>query len=106
MWKMRRKIPPVRKVANIPAPLVIVSVALFVLSLAGVFITRSLPAEVEQDVTLLNYEHEGEFDYLVHVRPSHLYPPPPEEPPPNPVYPIAVVDTIDFILYNLAQFYF
>ncbi len=82
---------------TVAKPLVVVSVVLLIVSLVGVFAARTLPTEVEQKTTLLEYEHEGRFDYLIHLKPSHLFgPPPPEEPPPNPKYPAEIVDTIDF----------
>jgi len=78
---------------------IIVSAVLLLVSLAGVFAVRALPTEVEQQTTLLSYEHEGRFDYLVYLKPSYLFGPPPQEPPPpppplppNPKYPTAVID--------------
>lgn len=78
---------------------IIVSAVLLLVSLAGVFAARALPTEVEQETTLLSYEHEGRFDYLVYLKPSYLFgpepqepPPPPPPPPPNPKYPTAIID--------------
>jgi len=58
----------------------------------------NLPSEVEQETSLLNYEHEGRFDYLVHLKPSYLFGPPPVEPPPpapNPKYPTEIIRRIE-----------
>jgi len=82
------------------APLA-VSVLLLVVSLFGVSRAYSLPAEtsVTEEVTLLDYEHQGRFDYLVSVKPSHLYGPEPQEPPPPPPetmkYPAAIVERLN-----------
>ena len=50
----------------------------------GVYSAFTLPLKIEEDTTLLNYEHEGKFDYLVYLKPSYLFGPEPEEPPPPP----------------------
>ena len=85
------------KVSRLAKPLLIASVVLLIISLASLIAARNLPAEVEEETTLLNYEHEGRFDYLIHLKPSYLFgPPPPGEPPPNPKYPAQIVDDIDF----------
>jgi hypothetical protein len=76
---------------------IIVSIVLLLGSLIGVFTTRALPTGVEQETSLLNYEHEGRFDYLAHLKPSYLFGPPPEEPPPppsNPKYPTELIREI------------
>jgi len=78
--------------------LLIVSVVLFVISLAGVFAARALPTEVKQEVPLLNYEQKGSFDYLIRLKPSYLFGPEPEKPSPpppqpsNPKYPAEIID--------------
>jgi len=75
-----------------------VSVVLFIISLAGVVVARVLPTEVEQETPLLNYEHQGRFNYLVYLKPSYLFGPEPKEPPPlppNPQYPTEIIDSID-----------
>jgi len=83
---------------------VIISLAVFVVSLPWLFVTYNLPTEVEQEVTLLGYEHQGRFDYLVYLKPSHLFGPPPQEPPPDSKYPAEIVDTIDFTFsYSPAE---
>ena len=39
----------------------------------GVWRAFSLPASTEQSIALLNYEHRGQFDYLVYLKPNSLY---------------------------------
>jgi hypothetical protein len=39
----------------------------------GVWKAFSLPASTEQRVALVNYEHRGEFDYSVYLKPNSLY---------------------------------
>jgi hypothetical protein len=73
----------------------IISAVIFIISLVGMLAGSTLPTEVEQEVPLLNYEHNGRFDYLVYLKPSYLFGPEPEaepEPPPNLLYPIALVE--------------
>jgi len=41
----------------------------------GVWRAFSLPASTEQPVALVNYEHRGEFDYSVYLKPNSLYGP-------------------------------
>ena len=41
----------------------------------GVWRAFSLPASTEQPIALVNYEHRGEFDYLVYLKPNSLYGP-------------------------------
>ena len=62
--------------------LLVISLVLFILSGIGLIRAYSLPAEtiVEEVVTLVEYNHEGKFDYLVYLKPSYLYGPEPEEP--------------------------
>jgi len=81
--------------------IITVSAVLLLVSLIGVIATSALPTEVKQETTLLNYEHKGSFDYLVHLKPSYLFGPEPEKPPPppllppqpsNPKYPAEIID--------------
>ncbi len=85
--------------------LLILSIILFILSGIGLIKAYSVPAEtiVEEQVTLVEYNHEGKFDYLVYLKPSYLYGPEPEEPvlPPSEMkYPAEYIDrfnmTFDF----------
>ncbi len=72
-----------------------ISAVIFIISLIGMLAGSTLPTEVEEEVSLLNYEHNGRFDYLVYLKPSYLFGPEPREepePPPNPQYPIALID--------------
>ena len=77
---------------------VIISLAVFVVSVPWLLVSYNLPDEVEQKATLVEYEHQGRFDYLVYLKPSYLFGPPPQEPLPNQKYPAELVDTIDFFL--------
>jgi len=81
--------------------LLAITFVLLAASLFGVFQVYRLPAEktVTEEVTLLDYEHRGEFDYTVALKPSHLFGP---EPPATPAasdvykYPAAMVDRFNF----------
>jgi hypothetical protein len=84
-----------------------ISAVIFIISLVGMLVGSTLPTEVEQEVSLLSYEHTGRFDYLVYLKPSYLFGPEPQEepePPPNPQYPIALIDdTIDMSFRYLTD---
>ncbi|MBA7578901.1 MAG: hypothetical protein GH159_04750 [Dehalococcoidia bacterium] len=72
-----------------------ISAVIFIISLIGLLVGTSLPAQVEQETSLLSYEHNGRFDYLVYLKPSYLFGPEPQEPPeptPNVQYPIALIE--------------
>ncbi|HEX74063.1 MAG TPA: DUF5305 domain-containing protein [Dehalococcoidia bacterium] len=73
----------------------ILSSILLLISIFGVYKAFSLPSKIEAHTTLLSYENEGSFDYLVYLKPSYLFGPEPQEPPPNPKYPAEIVDGID-----------
>lgn len=76
----------------------IIGIVLLLAALAGFLATRALPEEVKQETTLLSYEHNGRFDYLIHLKPSYLFGPEPVEPPPlppNPQYPTAIINSIN-----------
>ncbi len=47
--------------------------ALAAFSLYGITQAYSMPNQVEKEVALVTYQHNGQFDYLVYVHPSHLY---------------------------------
>ena len=80
-------------------------------SIFGTYKTFTLPAEVEERIAVLNYEHKGEFDYLAHLKASYLFedityeaasepkesPLIPASPPSTPKYPAEIVDQFDFI---------
>jgi hypothetical protein len=77
-----------------------ISAILFVIALIGLLAGSTLPTQVEKEVTLLSYEHNGRFDYLVYLKPSYLFGPEPQEPPEEPPsnqYPITLIedDAID-----------
>ena len=48
---------------------------LLIAAVFGVWKAFSLPARTEQPIALVNYEHRGEFDYLVYLKPNSLYGP-------------------------------
>ena len=54
----------------------LVGVCLLLIAAAfGVWRAFSLPASTEQPTALVNYEHRGEFDYSVYLKPNSLYGP-------------------------------
>ena len=76
----------------------------------GVYQAFTLPTEIEEQVTALNYEHKGEFDYLAYLHASYLFGDipletsletsletneSPESPPSIPKYPIDIIGRID-----------
>jgi hypothetical protein len=82
--------------------LIIVTFVLLVASLIGIYQAYGLPTEkpVTEEVTLLDYQHQGKFDYLVYLNPSHLYGPGPQETPPPPdliKYPAGFIDRFDMV---------
>ena len=77
--------------------LLILTSVLLIASLFGVIKAFTLPTETvtEEQVTLLDYQHEGKLDYLVYLKPSHLFGPEPQEPLPPPSnlkYPTEIID--------------
>jgi len=48
---------------------------LLIAAIFGVWKAFSLPSRTEQSVTVANYAHRGEFDYLVYLKPNSLYGP-------------------------------
>jgi predicted PurR-regulated permease PerM len=79
----------------VPKALLVAVLVIFLISLAGVFVAHALPHEVEEHATLLEYTHNGKFDYLAYLKPSYLYGPPPEPLPPNPKYPTRIIDSFN-----------
>jgi len=73
---------------------ILTSIAL-VAAIVGVYKAFTLPLEIEEATTLVNYEHEARFDYLVYLQPSYLFGPEPEEPPPPPPPPPAPLSPSD-----------
>jgi hypothetical protein len=77
----------------------IISAVIFIISLIGMLAGSTLPTQVEEEISLLSYEHSGRFDYLVYLKPSYLFGPEPQEPPeppPSAKYPTALIeDEID-----------
>jgi hypothetical protein len=72
-----------------------ISAALFIIALIGLLAGSMLPTQFEQEVSLVSYDHNGRFDYLVYLKPSYLFGPEPQEAPeapPSSHYPIAIID--------------
>jgi len=72
----------------------------------GVYQAFTTPAEIEEQVTALNYEHKGEFDYRAYLYASYLFGDIPLEtsletnespvsPPSIPKYPSEIIGTFD-----------
>ena len=86
-------------------------VAIFlIVSLLGTIKAFTLPTKVGEKITVLNYEHRGEFDYVAHVKAAYLYgdisletsasPEVPQNPVSTPKYPIEITDR-----FNMAFSY-
>ncbi len=74
--------------------LLVVSLVLLVGSVFALSKAFALPTETEEQVTLLDYQHEGKFDYLVYLKPSYLYDT--SQPPQTiPQFPIKLIDSFD-----------
>jgi len=56
---------------------VIVTLVLLLASGYGVWTAYTMPLEWEEPVTLVNYQHQGEFDYRVYIEPGYIFSPPP-----------------------------
>lgn len=84
--------------------LILVSV-LLAASLFWVGKTFAAPSEKAESVTLLNYQHEGEFDYLVYVKPSTLFDSAHQaEDTGPPTYYTNLIDTIEvYFSYEFAR---
>jgi len=82
--------------------LIVFSVILLAL-IVGVYKAFTIPTEIEEQVTVLNYEHTGEFDYIAYLNASYLFgdipleatEPSPISSPTAPKYPIEIIDWID-----------
>jgi len=72
---------------------------LFGFSIYGVGQAYTMPKQVEEPVALANYQHIGEFDYLVYVYPSHLFGNPVEtsEEEGQSLYFTNIIDGIDVV---------
>lgn len=84
--------------------LILISIVLLA-SIFGVYKAFTLPTEIEEEITLVNYEHKGEFDYLAYIEACYLFDdipletaepdePSPESPPAKPKYPIEMINKI------------
>lgn len=76
--------------------ILITSIVMIVLSVAGLWIFKSIPVQVKQETAQVNYSQTGNYSYLIYLKPSYLYGPAPQISLPNPQYPMAAVGTIDF----------
>jgi len=83
--------------------LVIVTLVLLLASGYGLWTAYTMPERWEEPVTLVNYEHQGEFDYDVYIEPGYLFSPPPTELPEAVVgeeeeeRPLYFINLIDYI---------
>jgi hypothetical protein len=70
---------------------------LLIASLFGVWRAFTLPTESEQPIAVANYEHVGQFDYLVYLEPNSLYGPmqPEEEETEQEALPVFFRNIID-----------
>lgn len=66
---------------RLKAGLVLLTLVLLLASGYGVWKAYTMPLEWEEPVTLVNYQHQGEFDYQVYVEPGQLFSPPPTKIP-------------------------
>jgi len=97
--------------------LLAISTVLLLASLVCVSVTSALPNEIEQETRLLNYEHQGRFDYLIHQKASYLFgdiplapaseasesPESPESTPSSLKYPAEIIDHFNLTFtYELA----
>jgi hypothetical protein len=78
----------------------LVFLAVLLALIFGVYKAFTLPTEIGERVTVLNYEHIGEFDYIAYLNASYLFDDisletSPQNPPSNPKYPIEIIDTFD-----------
>jgi hypothetical protein len=82
----------------VPIWLVIASVAVLAVSAILFFYVRAQPSSFSEENTMMAYEHRGEFGYTAHLTPSYLYGPTPVETEtvPDPQYPTAIIEAIDF----------
>jgi len=91
-------------ISNMRALLVFSAVLLVLIF--GVYQAFTLPTEIEEQVTAINYEHKGEFDYLAYLHASYLFDDipletsletneSPENPPSTPKYPSEIIDAFD-----------
>lgn len=87
--------------------LIILLSLLLIVSLFWVWRASTTPKEIEETVTLVEYEHEGKLDYTVYVNPSHLFGPPPPEAPQKEeerLYFTNIIDDIDVTFtYDLVR---
>jgi hypothetical protein len=79
--------------------LLILGAILLVGSLVGLVVAYRAPERIEQESSLLEYQHKGEFDYRVYLEPSYLFDSPQQDVPSEQIYPAAIVDSIDFTFH-------
>ena len=61
--------------------LIALTLVLLLASGFGVWKAFTMPEQWEEPVTLVSYQHQGEFDYQVYIEPGHLFAPPVTELP-------------------------
>lgn len=71
--------------------LLVVSAVLLCASLVGLLATNTIPTQRKEETALVQYAHEGTFDYLINLKPSTLY-----GSTPTSSYPAAIVRSLDF----------
>ena len=76
--------------------LMIISGVLLVLALIGTAITVSRPVRVQQKTALISYAQNGQFNYIIYLKPSHLYGPAPATTATVSEFPETVVGNIAF----------
>jgi hypothetical protein len=64
-----------------------ISIAMLLLAIAGLLVSVSIPGQVKQETSLVNYNQIGKFACSMYMKPSYLYGPEPQTPAPNPRYP-------------------
>jgi hypothetical protein len=67
-----------------------------VLALVGFLGLALIPARIEQESAVVDYNQMGGFSYLLYTKPSYLYGPEPQTPAADRQYPISGISTIDF----------
>jgi hypothetical protein len=92
-----------RILVSIGKPASIVFSIIILASIVGAFMAFRLPLELEKEVIVLNYEHNGKFDYIAYQKATYTYgdlplepsPEIPESPATTPKYPADMIDSIE-----------
>lgn len=84
--------------------LIILVVTLLIISVSGIVMAATSPNMIEEQTSLLSYEHNGSFDYTIYLKPSYLFGSSSDELITSYQYPANLVDTINFAFtYNAAN---